>query len=165
MKRIIFIRHGRAEDSDPEISDLERSLTIRGKSVSRQMARRLKEKDNNPGLFITSPAFRALETAFIFADEFSVKPESIRIDSNLYYKSGIKHLLELLKTIDDNTDSITMFGHNPAFTEMPDRLCMRGCEFLTKTSIVCISFPALRWEEIKVGTGRQEYFLKPEKQI
>ena len=161
MKKLIFIRHGRAEEQVAGISDFERSLTVKGKVISREMAQRFKEEENDPGLFITSPAFRALETAFIFAGESGIKPEEIKVDSNLYYRSDIRHLIELLKTINDETDTITLFGHNPSFTEMPDRLCRDGCEFLTKTSIVCISFQISKWSELKLDSGKQEYFLKP----
>ena len=163
MKKLIFIRHGRAEDQDSGISDFERSLTAKGKLVSREMAHRFREKESDPGLFITSPAFRALETAYIFAGEYEISPEEIRIDSNLYYKPGIKHLFELLESTGDEVDAVTLFGHNPSFTEMPDRLCRNGCEFLTKTSIVCISFQIKIWSDLKLDTGRQEYFLKPGK--
>jgi phosphohistidine phosphatase len=127
------------------------------------MAERFKEIENTPGLIISSPAFRAFETALIFAGVLGINPDNIMIYSNIYYKSGIKVLFDLLPKIDDSFDTITLFGHNPSFTEMPDRLCTKGCEFLTKTSIVCISFQARKWSEIKVDTGIQEYFLKPEK--
>lgn len=163
MKKLIFIRHGRAEDPSSEISDFERSLTTKGKVISRIMAHRLREKEDDPGLMITSPAFRALETAFIFAGEFGIKPDTIRINSNFYYKAGMKMLIEMLAGISDEIDTITLFGHNPAFTEMPDRLSREGCEFLTKTSIVCISFKIKTWSEIKSDTGEMEYFLKPDK--
>lgn len=163
MKKIIFVRHGRAEEQASGISDFERSLTVKGKIISREMARHFREKENDPGLFITSPAFRALETAYIFAGEFVIKPENIRVDSNLYFKCDIKYLFELLKTTGEEVDAITLFGHNPAFTEMPDRLCKNGCEFLTKTSVVCISFQIRTWSELKLDIGKQEYFLKPEK--
>jgi phosphohistidine phosphatase len=163
MKKIIFVRHGRAEDQTSEISDFERSLTLKGKIISKQMARRFREKENEPGLLITSPAFRALETAIILGVEFGIKPDNIRIESNLYYKASIKILFEILANIDDEVEKITLFGHNPAFTEMPDRLSRNGCEFLTKTSIVCISFPVKTWSGIKLDNGKLEYFLKPEK--
>jgi len=163
MKKIVFVRHGRAEDAATEISDFERSLTIKGKVISRQMARRFREKEDNPGLMITSPAFRALETAYIFASEFGIKPENVLIDSTLYNKTSLNSLFNTLSAINDDIKTITLFGHNPAFTELPDRLTKRGCEFLTKTSIVCISFEANSWSAIKPDTGKQEYFLKPEK--
>lgn len=164
MKKLIFVRHGRAEDQSTVFSDFERSLTIKGKVISKVMAQRFRDKEPDPGLFITSPAFRAMETAFIFATEFGIKHDNIIIASNLYFKVSIKSLLEMLKNIDDDIDIVTLFGHNPSFTEIPDRLSKGGCEFLTKTSIVCISFKTKKWADIKPDSGRIEYFLKPVKQ-
>jgi phosphohistidine phosphatase len=164
MKKIIFVRHGRAEDQASEISDFERSLTTRGKVISKHMAKWFREKESNPGIFISSPAFRALETAIIFAEEFGIKPDNIIMDSYLYHRADLKHLFSLLEKTSENIDTITLFGHNPAFTEMPDRLCKNGCEFLTKTSVVCVSFQVKSWSDVKPDSGRQEYFLKPDKQ-
>jgi len=163
MKKIIFVRHGRAEDQSAEITDFERSLTAKGKQISRQMAQLLRETEADPGLIISSPAFRALETAYIFASEFGIPYESVSINSNLYYRAGVKILFEMLSHLGDDADTITLFGHNPAFTEMPDRLSATGCEFLTKTAIVCISFKTDKWSEIKMDSGKKEYFLKPDK--
>jgi len=72
MKKLIFVRHARAEDPTTGITDFDRSLTAKGKVISQQMARRFREKENNPGLMITSPAFRAIDTAFIFANELGL---------------------------------------------------------------------------------------------
>jgi phosphohistidine phosphatase len=163
MKKLIFIRHGRAEDPAPEISDFERSLTLKGKSISKFMAHKLGEKEKSPGKIITSPAFRALETAFIFADEFGIEPEKIVINSNLYYKMNYQYLIKLLSLADEDNDSITLFGHNPAFTEIAGSLCREGCDFMPKSGIICISFNIKTWPEIKQNTGKMEYFLKPEK--
>jgi phosphohistidine phosphatase len=163
MKKIIFVRHARAEEASSEITDFERSLTIKGKTVSRHMARIFREKEKSPGLICTSPAFRAIETAFIFASEFDFNYDDIRIESSLYFKAGIKSLFNLLGKIDDKFDTVTLFGHNPAFTEMPDRLSANGCEFLTKTSVVCVAFKTDSWSGVKLDSGKIEYFLKPEK--
>ena len=165
MKKIIFVRHGRAEDQSPEITDFERSLTIKGKVIARQMAKIFVLTEKNPGLYISSPAFRALETALVFAGVAELKPEKIKIDSNLYYRASLNHVLDLIRDTDEKVNSVTLFGHNPAFTEIPDRLSANGCEFVTKTSIVCISFDVRLWNEVKPGNGKIEYFLKPEKQI
>jgi phosphohistidine phosphatase len=163
MKKIIFIRHGRAEDQAPEFSDFERSLTTKGKAIAHQMAKKFREKEPDPGLLITSPAFRALETAYIFASEAGIDHGDVRVLPALYSKPGIKMLLDLTGTLDEDLDTITLFGHNPSFTEMPDKLSRDGCEFVTKTSVVCISFQVRTWSEIKAGTGKLEYFMKPEK--
>jgi len=164
MKRIIFVRHARAEEQVSGVSDFERSLTLKGKITSKQMAVRFREIEKDPGLLVTSPAFRAYETALIFAGVFGINPDNILLDSNIYYKSGIKILFDLLPRIDERFDTITLFGHNPSFTEIPDRLCTEGCEFMTKTSIVGVSFKVKIWPDIKVDTGKLEYFLKPDKE-
>lgn len=165
MKKIVFVRHGRAEDPSPDIPDFERSLTLKGKVISKMMGQCLKEKEKNAGIIFSSPAFRALETAMIFAFEFDIDPGKIMLVSDLYYKADLNTLFKILSSISEETKIITLFGHNPAFTEMPDRLCREGCEFMTKTSIACISFSTKTWTGIKPDTGKMEYFIKPEKTL
>jgi phosphohistidine phosphatase len=165
MKKLIFIRHGRAEDPAGELSDFERSLTIKGKVIANTMADILLSKDDSKGLIITSPAFRAFETAVIFAGKYGIKPEEIRIDSNLYYNMNLKYLTEILKGISDDTDKISFFGHNPSFTEISDRMSKGGCEFMPKCGVAALSFSIDKWSAIKPGTGKLEYFLKPDKTL
>lgn len=165
MKKLIFIRHGRAEDSDPEISDFERSLTTKGKIIARLMARKLGEIEKSPGIIITSPAFRAIETAFIFASEFGINYEKIIVYNNLYYKMNYNYLTDILSLASEDNDLVTLFGHNPSFSEITDKLCRDGCDFVPKTGIVGLSFNVSSWLEIKQNTGKIEYFLKPEKAL
>jgi phosphohistidine phosphatase len=165
MKKLIFVRHGKAEDPDPNFSDFERSLTQKGKIVSRLMARKLRELEKSPGIMISSPAFRALETAFIFAEEFGIDYENIKIKSFLYYKMNFKYLTEILSLVSDDIDEITLFGHNPSFTDIPDRLCNEGCDFLAKSGVISISFDTDSWSDIKQKTGKTDYSLKPDKAL
>jgi phosphohistidine phosphatase len=165
MKKLIFIRHGKAEDPVPEISDFERSLTLKGKMISKFMAQRLMEKEKSPGIIVTSPAFRALETAFIFAGEFGLDTENIILNSALYYKMNLQNLSWILANINEATETLTMFGHNPSFTQMANSLSREGCDFLPKNGIVCISFNISTWPEIGRNNGKMEYFLKPDKEL
>lgn len=165
MKKIIFVRHGRAEDQTAGITDFERSLTTKGKVIARQMALKFGETEKDPGQFISSPAFRALETALIFASAAGIKPEDLIICNDLYYRASMSLLLDILEGTDDKINSLTLFGHNPAFTELPDRLSENGCEFVTKTSVVCVAFDVKSWKDVRPGDGRIAYFLKPEKSL
>lgn len=47
-RKLIFIRHSKAEEYYAEISDYERSLTVKGKIYSRQMAEILKARGEKP---------------------------------------------------------------------------------------------------------------------
>jgi phosphohistidine phosphatase len=163
MKKIIFVRHGKAEEESHGLSDFERSLTTSGKKVSAKMAEIFTKKEKAPGVFISSPAFRALETAIIFAGAAGVTFDNILIRSSLYFNTDLDKLMEIISELDERVDSITLFGHNPSFSDMPDSLCSEGCETVPKTGVVGISFNVSSWKEIKVKTGKLEYFLKPEK--
>jgi phosphohistidine phosphatase len=165
MKKIIFVRHGRAEEQTSPIPDFERSLTTKGKIISEQMALILKKKEEDPGIFITSPAFRAYETALVFARVFGKDPDKILIRSNLYNRASLNYFAEILDKISGDVDSIILFGHNPSFTEIPDRLSKEGCDFLPKSGIAGLSFKTDSWKGIIHERGKIEYFLKPEKTL
>ena len=44
MKKIVFVRHGRAEDPSSEITDFERSLTLKGKADLKDDGRQIQRK-------------------------------------------------------------------------------------------------------------------------
>jgi phosphohistidine phosphatase len=163
MKKIIFVRHGKAEEPSEGFSDFERSLTEKGKVISRMMAIKLKEREKDIGLIITSPAFRAIETALIFAGVYSVPPEEIIINSSLYFNIDQYSFIEVLRNTLEGVDTITLFGHNPSFTELPELFSIEGIEELPKSGIIGLSFKTRTWSGIKRDTGTTEYFLKPKK--
>jgi len=155
------MRHGKAESHGTGHSDFERSLTLKGKNLSHLMAAKLREKINNPGLLISSPAFRALETALIFATEYYIKPESIIIRSEVYYRFNEKTLLQILESSAKEYDSVVFFGHDPSFTNIANYLTGNAVGEIPKSGIVCISFNIKDWNEIKPGSGITELLLLP----
>jgi len=160
-RMLIFIRHSKAEEQQPGLSDFERSLTATGKHHSRLMAQILKEKKEDPGKVISSPAFRALETALIFCREYDISPDTIGISSELY--SGLEHgeFIPFLRKQDDNEHTLTFFGHNPLITEMAAFFAADEPEVLPKTGIFCVSFEAASWSDIEPESGMTQYFLTP----
>jgi len=161
MKKLIFVRHSKAEEPILEISDFERSLTTKGKSIANAMALRLKEKEKSAGIILSSPAFRSVETALIFSGIFRIPSEEILLANNIYYKFNLKTLLEDLTRIKEEEEVVTLFGHNPSFTELAATLSKEGCNFMQKCAIVGISFKINTWSEINRNTGNIEYHLKP----
>lgn len=160
-RRLIFIRHAKAENQVPEITDFERSLTTKGKRNSKLMARILKSKEKDPGTVITSPAFRAIETAIIFCREFDISPERMVIMSELYSGLEEERFIPLIAGQDDDVHTVTIFGHNSLITEMAAFFAADEPKVLPKTGIFCVSFNAARWSEIKPGSGKTECFLVP----
>lgn len=165
MKKIIFVRHGRAEEPASMVTDFERSLTTKGKNVSELMAKILKDREKGSSILVTSPAFRAYETALIFARVLGSDPDKIVLKNSLYSRATLNSFAEIIEKTSDDTNTVIMFGHNPSFTEIPDRLSKDGCDFLPKSGIVCISFKTDTWKGIVREKGKIEYFLKPEKNL
>lgn len=165
MKKLIFVRHAKAEPEEeiPGLSDFERSLTPTGKRVAKEMAKLFLKSQDSPGLMITSPAFRALETAFIFAGEANLDYDKIIMSSSLYFNTNLDKLMKVLEGISNDINTITLFGHNPSFTDMPDRLSKTGCGPVPKTGVVCLTFDTDKWTGVTKGSGKLEYFLKPAK--
>lgn len=165
MKRLIFIRHGKAEEAVREISDYERSLTHRGKTASRLVAVKLAETGVEIDLFVASPAFRAIETALIFTDVFQVNPAELKLERGIYYYNDIDRVLLNLQMSNDDVNTIALFGHNPLFTDMCDSLCGDGHEYISTSTAVVITFHADSWGEIGFGKGTRDLVLKPDKEL
>jgi phosphohistidine phosphatase len=161
MKKIILVRHSKAEEQASGITDFERSLTGKGKNIAGEIAAIFKEKEKTPGILVSSPAFRALETAIIFAGVFNIKPEKIKINSNIYSRMNLDVIEDILIETGDSTDKITLFGHNPSFSEIAHHLSKGGADYMPKCGVICISFDIDNWAEIKSKTGKIEYYLKP----
>lgn len=160
-RRLIFIRHARAEDQSSEVSDFERSLTDRGKRESRLMARILKSKEKDPGIMFSSPAFRAIETALIFCREFGISPDRLQIISDLYSGIDPREFLPIVARQNDSIRTISVYGHNPLVTELASFFASDEPEVLPKTGIFCVSFETDHWSDIEPESGKTEYFLVP----
>jgi len=161
MKKLIFVRHSKAEDPSADISDFERSLTTKGKTLASTMALRLREKEKSAGVIITSPAFRAIETALIFAGIFRIPADQILLAGNIYYKLNFQTLQEELARVKEETEIVTLFGHNPSFTELAGELSKESFGFMPKCAIAGLTFKITTWSELSRNSGEIEYYLKP----
>ena len=114
---------------------------------------------------MTSPAFRALETALIFAGGYGLSADKIVLNSDIYYKMNLKNLIAIVSGSNEDEETVTLFGHNPSFTELANSLSKEGCDSIPKSGIVCISFNIDTWSDISRNEGKLEYFLNPEKNL
>lgn len=160
-RKLIFIRHSKAEEHTAAIPDFERSLTMKGKVFSRQMAEIMMSKGEDPGRIISSPAFRALETAIIFCREYGLSEAEIKLVPELYNGLSEEEFLPLIRKQDDKDHTITFFGHNPLITEMAAYFAADEPGSLAKTGIYCLAFDAASWSEVVPESGRTLYYLTP----
>lgn len=122
MREIVFLRHGQAGIAE---SDSERPLTETGRRQAMESALRLKEKGFRPGIIISSPYKRALQTAEIareiIFDGDKEKPEiaeAIAIAIQDYDTT-----MAALDATLEKYSSVLAVGHVPLFEEMPQDIC------------------------------------------
>lgn len=162
MKKLIFVRHGKAEDPDTAFNDFSRSLTEKGKDVSTQMARRLLKRETDDLKFISSPAFRAVETALIFAGVLKTGYDNIALREAIYGSFGMDSLCNLLAETGDEYHSVILFGHNPAFSLLVNHFSGSNRGFMPKSGVACFGFETDKWSEISRKNCKMIYFLNPD---
>lgn len=114
MKRLILMRHGKAERSSPG-GDFERGLTERGVKDAGLMGRLLADEGLTPDLALISAARRTRETwdavSAAFPDAKSVALKG------LYHAAGDRILFELEPHAEE-AETIIIVGHNPGLHEL-----------------------------------------------
>lgn len=158
MKRIIFIRHERAQESEIEIPDFERSLTRKGKKNARDISKKIIKQGIQTDIIFSSPAFRALETAMIYARNFNYSTENIVIQDDLYSAFYLEKCLRFVKSIDNNIDTITFVGHNPYISEIAFDLCEDFYNKIPRGGVVIIDFNISDWKELMERSGTLKLF-------
>lgn len=150
MKKIVLVRHAKAED-EVTSSDKERSLVAKGKKQAKFVAEKLK-KNITPDLIITSSAFRALETALIFATEMDYPHNKIVLNEHLYYDYDKFFLIELISNY-KNVDTVFIFGHNMPISEVAYDLAVGYNKSMQKCEALGIKFNISNWEDVLKTNG------------
>jgi phosphohistidine phosphatase len=163
MKTIYLVRHGKAISRDLDIPDFERSLMDKGEKNSVKMAQWLKDKDLTADLFISSPASRALETAKIFAKVFTYPEDKILLEKGIYDDIDSKSFFTFLKKIDDQYNSVIVFGHEPTISGFVSDLVPEFSAGMSKSGIAGITLPIKKWSDVKPGIGILKLLLSPGK--
>jgi len=161
MKRIVLVRHAKAEDIYDNITDFDRALTKKGNNDSFIIAKRIKSLNIFPGLVISSPASRAFETAINFVKELNYSDEKIILENNLYYNFNADKLLKYIKTINKEFENIFIFGHNPTLTYFANILLKKDYISLPKCGAVGILFKMENWNEINEAEREKVFYEFP----
>jgi phosphohistidine phosphatase len=120
LKTLFLIRHAKSSWDHPELSDQQRPLTRRGRRDARRLGKRLAKRDRKPGLMLSSPALRTLQTAQLIAGKLGYGHRRIVVDARLY-ACGVSDLLRVIHQLDDRRKRVMLFGHNPELTALARR--------------------------------------------
>lgn len=160
MKTLYLARHAKSSWDYPELTDFERPLNKRGKRDAPFMGKILFDRKIKPDKIISSPALRAYNTARIIADRLEYPVENIETSETIY-NAGAGDLIELIHDLDNNLNSVMLFGHNPALTSLSNYLCDKYLDNIPTCAIVGIQFDVNQWKDIKTDSGKFLFIEKP----
>jgi phosphohistidine phosphatase len=116
---LFLLRHAIAVDQATiDVSDdSERPLTKEGERKMRRIARAMGALDLHIDLILTSPFFRARQTAHIVAEEFGLE-KSLESTSFLEPGQSLEKLMSLIQRRSKHDASIVVVGHEPALSTL-----------------------------------------------
>jgi len=160
MKTLYIVRHGKSSWENDGLKDFDRPLKYRGVHDAEKMAVRLKEKNNVPEIIITSTANRALTTARIFSRIMGVEDHMIYLTEELYLAS-VETILDVIYSVEDEVESVMIFGHNPGFTGLAIELSNLNIDNIPTSGLVKLDFSVNKWTEISKQHIASEFFDYP----
>jgi len=109
--KLVLVRHAAAVERTSEISDGTRYLTPEGRVFFRKTARTMLKNGIEPGLILTSPLLRAVQTADILAEALSycgpyMVKEELQPGFDLH---GLEILIKEYRSVDE----LVLVGHEP----------------------------------------------------
>jgi phosphohistidine phosphatase len=119
LTELYLLRHAHAGDPAKwQGDDAVRPLSEKGRRQSERLGRLLSQVGFAPGVIVSSPKARALETAEIVARLLRTEPT---VDARLGEELDLDRLEKLLTELD--VDGPLLVGHDPDFSELVATLC------------------------------------------
>jgi len=110
MKRLLVLRHAKAEEDSASGRDFDRPLAERGWHDASEVGRAMRERGLHPDAIIASPAKRVVETLAAVAEGYG--PLEADYDRRIYNASP-ETLLDVVRQADDGAQTLLLVGHNP----------------------------------------------------
>jgi phosphohistidine phosphatase len=136
-RTLIVMRHGRAEDVSPAGVDRARRLTAAGRRDATAVGRQLAARGFSPELVLCSSAVRTRETWEQIAPGLGASARVLSLDG--LYGAEVHDLLGQLCRVEDDVACVLLVGHNPAVSELVERLTARdGGSLAPADAVVCV---------------------------
>ena len=158
-KELFLIRHGKANQWSKDNSDFARQLHEKGRDRILRIAKELQAflDPLDKITLISSPAYRAKETAILFAQTLGFPVASIVYYDEIYER-GENEILQVINNQAATSTQILLFGHNNPISDLASWLCNERV-YLRTTGIAHIACDLPSWEMLSGGTATLKQIL------
>jgi len=164
MKTLYLVRHAKSSWKDGNLSDHDRPLNKRGEQDAPRMGQRLRRREPQPEVIISSSAVRAKTTAKILATEIGYPKSDITIDQRMYGAEP-EDVVSIIHGLDHKIDCAMLVGHNPTFTDLVNALGRCHIDNMPTGSIAVLAFSIEAWEDIERVKGELLDFDYPKNEL
>ena len=158
MKTAILVRHGKSS-WEYNVSDRDRPLMERGIKDVNKVAKEFSSNSIHIDAAYSSPANRALHTAMIFLRTINFPFTKFELSNELYDFSG-EDVYRFLKGLNNDQDTVIIFGHNEAFTHIANSLGNMYIDNVPTSGLVQLKFDTNDWSAVTKGITAQTLFPK-----
>ena len=169
MRRLLLLRHAKAEPGGPDRQDHDRALVERGLADAAAMARALKARGYGACRILCSASLRTVQTAEAV---LKVAPAPIAYLESLYLAPPGR-ILALAQDAADADTALMIVGHNPGLEQCAAILAREPVgprqqhrrdvmeEKFPTAALAVLDFDIPHWKLLSPGEGRLVDFLRP----
>ena len=165
MRRLLFLRHARAEPMSAD--DFGRRLTDSGRADARRIGEWIAGSGLTLDRCLYSGAARARETFEIVSAAQRRPFESVQ--QNALYEATRFLILGLLRELPADARTTLIVAHNPGMADIANVLAGEGAaserlrlgSHFPTAALAVLAFDRLDWSDLSAGAGRLERFVTP----
>lgn len=147
MPMLVILRHAKAESADG-VEDADRPLNPRGRRDAREAGGWVDQAVGRPGLVVSSPARRTVETVEQVVASWGGESPAIVYEESLY-EASLGDLLHVVRGLDDDEPTVLLVGHDPSVSQLVTELTGQPTELRTAGAAV-VRVPAA-WADTPPG--------------
>jgi phosphohistidine phosphatase len=167
MRRLIILRHAKAERASPNGRDFDRELAPRGREDAAAIGAYMARHGLVPDRAAVSPAARTRETWTFVANGLSASP-AVKFDERLFNATP-ETILQVIRETPTPAHMLCVVAHNPGVQQLALLLAGSGdgeartmiAEKLPTCGLVVIDVAVDVWSELQAGRGRLDRFVTP----
>jgi phosphohistidine phosphatase len=161
MKSLYLLRHAKSSWAESGLSDQQRPLNKRGLGDAPTMGDRFRDRGESLDHIVTSPALRARQTAELFAENCGFDPDSIAVDTDLYFL-GSGSIEDSIQRQDDHLQSLMLVFHNPDITHFVNSIDYEfRIDNMPTCGLVKLACDIAQWRDWARASSAFDYFDFP----
>jgi phosphohistidine phosphatase len=161
-RRLLLLRHGKAEPIEYGTPDFDRPLIKRGREAAKLVGKHMAAEKIAPDRVLCSPSARTRETLDRLLKALKAKPELLFPDP--LYNAATETYLDQIREHGGKAKTLMVVGHNPSTEDALVRLTANPGDLpvsFPTGAMAILEFEGDSWDDLAERSGRLVAFVNP----